>query len=227
MREEMRGLAQGILASHEARATGVASIRRGVSAQRERDRKHVQELGGIRREASRTLSSHLAAGRAKLAGDVRHRTSEIRIWLRQVTAERKAATRQLRDILSREKAGLAQADAHRRSEVLGWMGALTADHSAARKEWQNLARTMRAKRDGVAVAEAAVEEEAVEVGEVTEEFAALSARVLAYLVSHVDGTRLRELEREFGLGRLQAARVVRHLMNERKAKKEGLLYFAT
>lgn len=225
MREEMRGLAQGILASHEARATGVASIRRDVSAQRERDRRHIQELGGIRREASRTLRGHLAAGRVELAGDVRHRTSEIRIWLRQVTAGRKAATRQLRDILSREKTGLAQADAHRRSDVRGWMGELTADHSAARKEWQNLARATRTKRDGVAVAEA-TEEEAVEVGEVTEEFAALSARVLARLGSHAGGTRLSELEREFGLGRLQAARVVRHLMNERKAKKEGLLYFA-
>jgi hypothetical protein len=154
----------------------------------------------------------------------------------------------LRETLAKVHSDLALAERQRKSQVKTWMEELATDHAAVRDEWQNLAATMRAKRAGaVAVVEAPLEvapapraveevapaapveeeEEAAEVGEVTEELTSLSSRVFEYLANHPDGARLTEVEREFGLGRFQAARVVRHLMNEGKAKKEGLLYFAT
>lgn len=73
------------------------------------------------------------------------------------------------------------------------------------------------------------EEEAVaraEVGEVTPEFISVRDRVFEYVANHPDGTRLVEIERELGLSRLAAARVVRNLMDEGKVEKRGLLYFA-
>lgn len=60
----------------------------------------------------------------------------------------------------------------------------------------------------------------------TEEFTALGDRVFQYLANHPDGTRLTEIEREFGLGRLQAARVIRHLTDEGKAEKRDRCYYA-
>ena len=77
--------------------------------------------------------------------------------------------------------------------------------------------------------EGAAEEEAVaqaEVGDLTPEIADLSQRVFGYLADHPDGVRLTEIEGEFGLGRFQAARVVRHLIDEGNTDKRDLLYFA-
>jgi len=54
----------------------------------------------------------------------------------------------------------------------------------------------------------------------------LRDRVFAYLADHPDGTRLVELEEEFGVARIQAARVVRELMDDNKVEKRDLLYFA-
>jgi len=77
--------------------------------------------------------------------------------------------------------------------------------------------------------EEVAEDEAVaraEVAEVTPEIAALEDRVFERLANHPDGTRLVELEQEFGVARIQMARVLKSLMNENKVGKREGLYFA-
>ena len=54
----------------------------------------------------------------------------------------------------------------------------------------------------------------------------LRDRVFAYLADHPDGTKLVELEGEFGLARIQIAKVIRELMDDNKVEKHNLLYFA-
>ena len=123
----------------------------------------------------------------------------------------------------------------RKIEVRTWMGQVETEHAGARQEWQRLASTMRGRRTGTPVRiepahPAHEEDEAVAravVGVVTEELTTLGDRVFQHLANHPDGTRLAEIEREFGLPRLQAARVVRHLMDEGKVEKRNLSYFAT
>lgn len=66
----------------------------------------------------------------------------------------------------------------------------------------------------------------VDVGELTAEFMSLSDRVFKYLASHPDGTRLAEIEEEFGIQRNLSARVVQRLVNEGKGQKRALSYFA-
>ena len=51
-------------------------------------------------------------------------------------------------------------------------------------------------------------------------------RVLAYLANHPNGTTLKELEDEFGLARIQIAKAVRALMDDKKVEKREQLYFA-
>ena len=245
MREEMRGLAQSIVASHEARVTGLASIRRDVSAQ-------LQELESTRRDASRTLHGHLARGRADLRASVSAQLQElakahadlrasVSAQLQELDRAHNAMAQRQREGLTKVHADLDGAETRRKAGVHSWMEEVAAGHRAAREEWQNLAATMQAKRAGVMVAEAPAkvapavpmveapeeEEETVEVGEVTEEFTTLAGRVFEYLANHPDGRRLTELQQEFGLGRFQAARVVKNLINEGKARKQNLLYFAT
>ena len=110
MREAMRSLAQGIVASYEARAAGLASIRQDVSAHRESARRHVQALEGTRRGASGTLHSHLAREHAKFARNEGRRKSGVRRWLADVasTGTRHAAV---------ARAGLAEASAKSRGEA--------------------------------------------------------------------------------------------------------------
>ncbi len=55
---------------------------------------------------------------------------------------------------------------------------------------------------------------------------ALRDRVFAYLADHPDGTKLAEMETEFGVSRIEMARVVRALMDNNKVEKRELLYFA-
>jgi len=54
----------------------------------------------------------------------------------------------------------------------------------------------------------------------------LRDRVFAYLTDHPDGTKLVELEAEFGVSRIEMARVVRALIDNNKVEKRELLYFA-
>lgn len=54
----------------------------------------------------------------------------------------------------------------------------------------------------------------------------LRDRIFAYLADHPDGTKLAELESEFGVSRIEMARVVRALMDDNKAEKRELFYFA-
>jgi len=53
----------------------------------------------------------------------------------------------------------------------------------------------------------------------------LRDRVFAYLTDHPDGTKLAKLEAEFGVSRIEMARVVRTLMDDNKTEKRELLYF--
>ena len=51
-------------------------------------------------------------------------------------------------------------------------------------------------------------------------------QVFTYLANHPDGTKLAELEEEFGLSRIQVVRVLHALMDAYKIEKRDQLYFA-
>jgi hypothetical protein len=103
------------------------------------------------------------------------------------------------------------------------------DLTGARDEWQILTNTLHERRVGAAVQVKpveAVEEVAEEVSKITPEIDDLSDKVFEYMANHPNGTKMNELEKEFGVARIQMAKVVRSLIDENKAKKQGLHYFA-
>jgi len=80
---------------------------------------------------------------------------------------------------------------------------------------------------GAAVAVKPAEAVAVPAEEIVEEETAdISGRTFEYLANHPDGTKLVELEQEFGVSRIQMARLLKDLMDENKVEKWELLYFA-
>jgi hypothetical protein len=218
-KEEMHNLVQGITASFEARTAGITALRGEVGEQRQATQTQVRELDRTHRAMARQQRAYLARGRADLeqghealARAEGRRKTEANTWLHKVDQAHQAMARQLQAGLSRERAALTGVEGQRKAEVQEWIGQVATEHNGARQEWRRLTRTMGSERNGAVM---------------TEEFTALSDRVFQHLANHPDGTRLTEIEREFGLGRLQAGRVVRHLMDEGKAEKRDLCYFAT
>lgn len=154
------------------------------------------------------------------------------------TARRAMATRQ-REELSQWRARLA-------GGVAAKMADIAREHAGARREWQDLVTSMLSRRAGSVAVEdrpapvsdeepAAIEDQEQEKEEVVpstevpaakDGFATLRNRVFEYLANHPDGTRLVEIESAFGLSRFQANRVVKQLVQEGKANKRDLLYFA-
>ncbi|MCL4459075.1 MAG: hypothetical protein M1136_07570 [Chloroflexi bacterium] len=182
----------------------------------------MREVAADHQAMARRQRAELARGRADLTKTEARRKSAVGAWMKEVAADHQAMARRQRTELARGRADLTKTEAQRKSRVDAWMREVAAAHTEAREEWQKLTATMCSKR-GAAVVEMKPPKPAVEV---TPEFASLRDRVFEYLASHPDGTRLAELEQEFGLPRIQMARVVKVLMDENKVEKRDLLYFA-
>lgn len=251
-REEMHNLVQGIIGTHEARTDGIATLRGEVREHRRAAQAQLREVGRNHQAMARRQRADLAHGRADMRAGEAQRQEGVNTWLGEVHQGHQAMSSQLRADLSRGHAALSRADARRKGEVHTWlmkvdrahqsmarrlqadlgrshmaltreeaqrkaavqalMDHVAAERAGGQKEWQRLVHNMAGKRNGAVM---------------TEEFTALGDRVFQYLANHPDGARLTEIEREFGVGRLQAGRVMRHLMDEGKAEKRDYCYFAT
>ena len=142
--------------------------------------------------------------------------------------DRISGVAQVKESEAERKRTEAKDIAQRRSDVSTMLKGFREEQAGARDEWQKMTATMQSKRGGVAVAvkppiEEIAEEEAVEI---TPEAAALRDQIFEYLANRPDGTKLVELAEEFGVARIQMAKVVRNLMDENKVEKRDLLYFA-
>jgi len=183
----------------------MGEIGRAVAQGKAAVKAQLEEFGRTHASMSRELKADLAKVRPALEKEDRKRQSEAREFMGELgkaVAEGKAATQALLRNFGEVQAG-------------------------ARDEWQKMTATMQSKRGGVAVAvKPPIEEIAAGAAEITPETAALREQVFEYLANHPDGTKLAELAEEFGIARIQIAKVVRNLMDENKVEKRDLLYFA-
>lgn len=108
----------------------------------------------------------------------------------------------LKDIQSRQK--------ERESEVSDLLKNFREEQERMASEWRKLTATMKEKRRIPSPAW----------------IATLQHRVFEYLADHPDGTRIAELQREFGLTRRQMTRILENLIDDNKAEKHDQLYFA-
>jgi len=219
----------------------------------EEDRKRQSEAREFRGELARAVAEGKAAVKTQLKElDDAHgaMSKELKAELAKVRPPLAEEEKRRQDEARRFRGELGRAVAEGKAAAQARVKEFAAIQAGARDEWQKLTTTMQAKR-GVLVVEVkppeavapppveevappppveeVPEEEAVdraEVAEVTPEISELRDRVFEYLANHPDGTRLVELEEEFGLARIQMARVVRNLTDENKVEKRGLLYFA-
>jgi len=145
--------------------------------------------------------------------------TQLRADLAEGEEERLREARALKQELVRDVAEI-------KSAVSAQLRELAEIQAGAREEWQTLTATMQAQRVGVAVEMKPEEAVAVPVEAKTPETTDLRDRVFEYLANRPDGTRLVELEQEFGVARIQMAKQLRSLMDENKVEKRELFYFA-
>ncbi len=212
-------------------AKSVADRKTAVSTQ-------LKELDAAHQAMARQQCADLAKGRSELAGSVASK-------LKELDAAHAAMSKEMRAELTRGHQALTEGEGTRQSEAREFMGelgkavaegkaatqALLRDfgevQAGAQDEWQKMTATMQSKRGGVAVAvKPPIEEIAEGAAEITPETTALRGQVFEYLANHPDGTKLVELAEEFGIARIQMAKVIRNLLDENKVEKRALLYFA-
>ena len=181
----------------------------------------------------------------ELGRSVAQGKAAVKILLKELDSTHQAMSTQLRaDLAKGEKERSREARALKQELVRGVAeikSAVSAQlkefadiQTGARDEWQILSATMEAQRVGAAVeveppemvAAPAMEIIEEEAAEITPEIADIRDRVIEYLANHPDGTRLVELEQEFGLARIKMARVLGNLIDENKVEKRDMLYFA-
>ena len=255
-REEMRSLAEEIVRSYKDRTSGVAEIREIVKADlKELDAAHAAmsrelkaDLAKVRPALEKEDKKRQGEARefmGELGREVAEGKAAVKTLLGEFDSAHNAMGTEMRAELAKVRPALEKEDKKRQGEAREFMGELgkaVAEGKAAtqsllrdfgevqagvRDEWQKMTATMQSKRGGVAVAvRRPIEETVAGAAEITPDTAALRGQVFEYLASHPDGTRLVELAEEFGVARIQMAKVIRNLVDENKVEKRDLLYFA-
>ncbi len=179
----------------------------------------LRELDAVHNTMAAQLKANLSRTRVALRQDEVQRKSSVRTQLKGLSDVRSGAQAAWQDLVATMES--------KRSKAIAVAEALS---PSLVQEVVPTAPVVPKPSRAKPLEEASKEEEEIVaravVGEVTQEFINLTNRVFEYLANHPDGTRLTQLEEEFKLNRFQAARVVRHLIDEGKTEKLGLLYLA-
>jgi len=237
-------------------AQSVAARKAAVSSQlKELDAAHASmsrelkaDLAKVRpalEEEDRKRQSEAREFRGELGRAVAQGKTAVKAQLEEFDRTHASMSRELKADLAKVRPALEEEDRKRQSEAREFRGelgravaqgktaiqALLKDfgevQAGVRDEWQKMTATMQSKRGGVAgAAKPPIEEIAKGAASITPEIAALREKVFEYLANHPDGTKLVELAEEFGVARIQVAKVVRSLIDENKIEKRDLLYFA-
>ncbi len=207
------------------------------------------DLAKVRPELARDEAERVEQTR----DEIKQRMEEVSTLLKDFDNAHAEMSAKLKADLAKVRPELAKDEAERvaqaQIEIKERVGAVTDLLDDFRKEreeaaiaWQNLVSTMEGVRGGKKApppkakvkvapppAEEVTEEEAVAEAEaikVKPEAAELQQRVFEYLADHPDGIKMVEMEREFGIARIQMARILKNLISDNKVAKRELLYFA-
>jgi len=254
--EGMKNLAEDIAASYDVRVKAFGQLITDTHEALDRFSKEHEEMAeALKADLARGESERFKGFKALLKSiqqRQKEREREVADLLKRFQKEQKEMAAALEDALARGESvrkedfqkmlkDIQSRQKEREREADDLLKGFREEQERMASEWQKLTATMEGKRSGrirvpkveVREEEVAVEEvpeeEAVaraEAIEVTPEVAELQRRVFEYLADHPDGTRMVVLEREFGIARIQMARILKNLISDNKVEKRNLLYFA-
>jgi hypothetical protein len=200
-------LAQGVADTKSA----VGGILKGAQQTVEGFRSDRKQMGAqMRKELAQSKASNKSEVARMSQGFQNSRTEEgaqMRKELAQTVAQRRSDVREMRRDFHQ-----AQAE-------------VVADLKAAKVAWQDLARTMQAKRARVEVPPKAEVPVPAKQVPVEEEIPDLGAKLLAAISEHPQGITLTEVAEGLGVTPIVLGRASRKLLDEGKIRKEGKAYF--
>lgn len=236
--------------SHRAMAAKLhADLARGHTALAGSTAAFLKELDTAQQEMAREQKTALGRGRAALA-------TQVTGQLKDLSATRGAMARQQRGNLikgrfdlatavinqlkgihtarktmaNRQKHTLSKGRAELAANTASMIGDMRGDRTAAGAEWRKLGLNLSAKRGGAKQPRSRPSRAPISTPAFGAEMPAggdsMRPQVFEYLAGHPDGTRMTELEMEFGIPRIQMAKVLKNLMEDSKVEKRDLLYFA-
>lgn len=219
-----REAAQGL---HGYLAGGRAVLAKNDALRESRFRSWATEAASGRAQRAARQRAALGESRSALAKATAKSRGGARALVKRLSSTRRAMARGLLEDLAAGRAALEEAGGERRTEVLTWLGDLTRDRVAAAQEWRQMGSVLTERGARVmAQAPSRRKEGKQEARAEARKVIPLEDRLFEYLAAHPDGVRLVEVEKEFGLERFEASRVVRGLISEGKARREDRLYFA-
>ena len=255
-REEMRSLAEEIVGSYADRVAGIAELRETVkmdlkgfqgsrTAMAKELRADLAKVIPALTKDDRNRQSEAREFMGELGRAVAEGKAAVNTLLGEFDSSHNAMSKELKADLGKICPALKEEDRKRQSETrefMGELGGVVAEGKAgtrallrnfsevqagARDEWQILSAIMQEKKGGPMIQmEPPAEEMAEEAAEITPEIGNIRDRVFEYLANHPDGTRLVEVEQEFGLARIQMAKMLGNLIDDNKVEKRDMLYFA-
>ena len=255
-REQMGTLVRGIIRGHEERVDSTALRHRtearrqrdallGTAQRKSGLAVMARELRADLSRATIALGQVEAKRQREAEQDTSRRRQEEVERQNNVAAQMKGYDK-ARTAMSRElRADLSQATRALGQNVAARLAGHRDERDDARAAWQGIAAALQTKRGAAvpvaeppappvkeaAVAPSAEMEEAaatqpLKIEEVAKPPASLRDRVFSHLADRPDGVRLVDIEGEFGVGRFEAIRLLKDLMDEGNAEKRDLLYFA-
>jgi len=168
-----------------------------------------------------TMLKGFAKGDAERRSEVATMRNEMATMLKELAKQDTERRSEVASMLSEADAfikDLAKGSAQRASEIAGMLRDFAKGDAERRSEVASIHKMVWGTAPAKKQAAPTVVKEAP-IGE-------LRDRVFAYLANHTNGTKLTELEEEFGVARIQMARVVRELMDSNKVEKREQFYFA-
>lgn len=215
IKSEVKAMRNGFQRSHKEMSS---TLQKDLAGHTQAVKNEVANMRGELRASQKEVSTQL---RKELSQGLAARKSEVKDMLGNSQRSRRQASAQLRRDLVDYDRGI-------KSEVAKMRQETQADLGEASAAWQDLARTMQAKRAKIAVPPK------VEVSEVEEEVAAAAAereipdlegRLLAAIEEHPDGITLAEVAEGLGVAPIVLGRASRKLLDEGKIRKEDKDYF--
>ena len=246
LRRDITNMLEGLVVARQAINKAMkADLAEGIAERKQEVDDLLKEVDAMLKSFAQNRDTANKQMKADLAKGSTERKQEVDTLLKDVEAMLKGFDKNHNTMTRQMKADLAKGSAERKRNVdilindshvmlKGFEVKLHEIRTAlegGRDEWQRMATTLQSMR-GAAVSdvkpqkEASIPTSAIQVADLTPKLAAFRDRVFEYLANHPDGTRLVNLEQEFGMARIQMAKITRSLISKNKVEKRDSLYFA-
>jgi len=212
---------------HEDLAKSATDRKAAVDKELKDSQNELEEFHNTRMAASEELHKDLAKSVADRKAVVDTESKEFQKFMTNMSKKMQADFARDKAKLVKDVAAIKH-DANSMLRVFDKeLEGVRTDIAGGHDEWLKLAATMQARRGGTtAKVEMPKSAKPQKAGGTDSDFATPGEKVLEFLAKHPKGTKMTQMEQKFGLARIQMAKVVKDLMDEKKVEKRALLYFA-